>query len=134
MDAKLAIGELAKRTDTKVVTIRYYETVGLLPSPPRTKANYRVYSQAHADRLAFIRRSRALGFTLDQIRELLSLTERKTQDCRAIDDIARVHLKEVEAKVADLSRLAKELSRIVRRCRGGTIGECRIIEALQTAS
>lgn len=130
MDQPLTIGELARRTDTKVVTIRYYESIGILPRVSRSRGNYRVYRQTHLERLTFVRRARALGFTLEQIRDLLGMAEEKGRDCCAVDEIARSHLAEVERKVADLSRLAGELKRVLRQCSGGQIKDCRIIEAL----
>lgn len=130
-DFPATIGELAKVTGTKAVTIRYYEQIGLLPAPKRTSGNYRAYERAHLERLSFIRRCRYLGFTLDQVRELLGLASQEDQDCRRVDRIAAQHLASVEEKIADLDRLAAELRRISSRCRGGgRIAECRIIEAL----
>jgi Cu(I)-responsive transcriptional regulator len=131
MDASaLTIGDLAKAAETKPVTIRYYEQVGLLPSPPRTGGNYRAYGRGHLNRLRFIRRCRELGFTLEQVRELLALAEQGERDCGAVDRIALEHLKAVERKITDLERLAEELRRISTQCQGGTIAACRIIEAL----
>ncbi len=126
----LSIGDLARATDTKVVTIRYYEKIGLLPAPPRTAANYRAFDGRHRDRLHFIRRCRDLGFTLDQVRELLSLSAQTDDECAAVDRIAVEHLAAIERKIGDLQRLAGELRRISRCCQGGRIGDCRIIEAL----
>lgn len=125
-----SIGDLSKATDTKVVSIRYYEKVGLLPAPPRTAANYRAYDSGHMRRLRFIRRCRELGFTLEQVREMLSLSERKDQNCAVVDRITVEHLAEVEDKIADLQRLATELRRLSTCCKGGRVAECRIIEAL----
>lgn len=130
-DSGLAIGDLARATETKVVTIRYYEKVGLLPPPRRTAGNYRAYEPAHLDRLRFIRRCRDLGFTLDQVRDLLRLSSEEDRDCAEVDRIAAQHLAAVEAKIADLARLAEELRRIGSLCRGGRrIADCRIVEAL----
>lgn len=126
----MSIGELAAATGTKVVTIRYYEKVGLLAAPPRSAGNYRLYEEVHRERLGFIRRCRALGFTLDEVRELLAIAADTERDCSAVDRVASGHLADVERKIADLERLAAELRRITESCRGGTIGECRIIEAL----
>lgn len=126
-----SIGDLAKATGTKVVTIRYYEQAGLLPAPRRTAGNYRAYDVDHLHRLRFIRRCRDLGFSVGQVRALLTLTEQGERDCHAIDQIAQEHLTAVERKIADLQRLADELRRISRQCQGnGRIAECRIIEAL----
>lgn len=127
----LTIGTLAKETAMKVVTIRYYETIGLLPPPGRTAGNYRAYETGHLDRLRFIRRCRDLGFTLDQVRDLLRLSSDEDRDCAEVDRIAAAHLAETERKIADLRRLADELRRISGLCQGGgRIGDCRITEAL----
>lgn len=128
--ARLNIGRLASATGTKVVTVRYYEKIGLLPAPARTAAGYRVYAAAHLDRLRFIRRARDLGFTLEEVRALLALAARREDECAGVDRIAAQHLADVEAKIADLERLAGELRRLIRCCEGGRIAECRIIEAL----
>jgi Cu(I)-responsive transcriptional regulator len=126
----LTIGDLSKATGTKVETIRFYERMGLLPAPERTQGNYRAYSPEHLGRLSFTRRARDLGFTLDQVRELLGLSDQKDRSCDAVDAIAREHLADVERKIADLHALQRHLSTIISRCRQGTIADCRIIEAL----
>lgn len=126
----LAIGDLATTTGTKVETIRYYERIGLLPAPSRTSGNYRAYAPEHLARLSFIRRARALGFPLEQVRALLGLADDKNQDCAAVDVIARRHLAEVDRKIADLTALRRELRDVIGQCDHGTIAECRIIEAL----
>lgn len=127
---QLAIGALAKETNTKVPTIRYYERIGLLPAAARTGSNYRSYSPAQVGRLTFIRRARALGFSLTQIRKLLSLSDQRYHSCEAVDAIAREHLAEVDDKIADLAALRRELDSIISKCGHGSIAECRIIEAL----
>ncbi len=124
------IGALGRLTGTNVETIRYYERIGLLPAPPRTAGNYRAYGEAHARRLAFIRRARGLGFHLDTIRALLDIADRPDQSCGTVDTLARAQIAEVEAKIADLTRLRDELARVADQCRGGRVGDCRIIEAL----
>ena len=106
----LSIGELGKATGTKVETIRYYERIGLLPEPSRTVGNYRAYGAAELGRLSFIRRARDLGFPLDQVRALLSLSDDRTRDCATVDALARDHLADVERKIADLTALGQELS------------------------
>jgi DNA-binding transcriptional MerR regulator len=131
IDGQVSIGELAKVTSTKVVTIRYYERIGLLASPPRTSSNYRAYDREQVARLRFIRKCRDLGFALDQVRDLLRLSSRKEQDCTEVDRLAAAHLAAVESKIADLKRLATELRRLNNCCQGGgRIADCRIIEAL----
>lgn len=130
MDRRFSIGELAKATGTKVETIRYYERIGLLPAPARTGGNYRAYAAEHLGRLSFVRRARDLGFSLDQVRELLGLADQKDRSCEAVDEIAREHLAEVDRKIADLGALRRELDNLIGQCRCGTIADCRIIEAL----
>jgi Cu(I)-responsive transcriptional regulator len=128
---RISIGDLAKGTGTKVVTVRYYEQIGLLPAPSRTAGNYRTYSNEHMRRLRFIRRCRDLGFRLDQIRDLLRLSSQKDEECAEVDRITTQHLIEIEQKISDLKRLAKELRRLNNCCQGnGIIADCRIIEAL----
>ncbi|HVJ53748.1 MAG TPA: helix-turn-helix domain-containing protein [Aliidongia sp.] len=131
---RLAIGDLAKATGTKVETVRYYERIGLLPEPGRTAGNYRSYDDGDLGRLSFIRRARDLGFSLDQVRELLGLADQRDRSCEAVDVIARQHLAEVERKIADLNALRDELADILGRCRHGTVAECRIIETLAPAA
>lgn len=81
------IGDMGKATGTKIETIRYYEKIGLLPKPARTTSNYRDYGQAELGRLSFIRRARDLGFSLDQVRALLSISGDRSCDCAGIDQI-----------------------------------------------
>ncbi|QUT07587.1 helix-turn-helix domain-containing protein [Sphingobium phenoxybenzoativorans] len=124
------IGNLGKATNTKVETIRYYERIGLLAKPDRTGGNYRAYGQDALARLSFIRRARDLGFSLDQVRELLSLSSQDQRDCRSVDAIANSHLAEIDRKLADLAALRRELSAVIALCDGGTIAECQILDAL----
>ena len=130
MGQRFSIGELGMATETKVVTIRYYERIGLLPEPLRTSGNYREYSPEHLNRLSFIRRARDLGFSLSQVRGLLSLADQGERPCEAVDAIAREHLAQVDRKIADLAALRRELDSIIGQCGHGTVAECRIIEAL----
>jgi Cu(I)-responsive transcriptional regulator len=135
MDDKsgLSIGDLAKATGTKVETVRWYEKVGILPAPARTAGNYRAYGPDHLSRLSFVRRGRDLGFSLDEVRALLELADQKDRDCGEVDAIARQHLANIERKIADLTALATELKSVIGQCRGGTVSECRMIEALAPA-
>ncbi len=130
MPDRLSIGALAKATGTKVETVRWYERVGLLPPPARTAGRYRSYGAAHLGRLSFVRRARDLGFTLDQVRDLLLLADQRDRSCEEVDGIACAHLAEVERKIADLEALRRELADLIGQCRHGTVAECRIIEAL----
>jgi DNA-binding transcriptional MerR regulator len=117
---RLTIGDLAKATATKVETVRYYERIGLLPAPARTSGNYRAYGPDHLGRLSFVRRARDLGFSIEQVRELLGLADDLERPYEAVDAIAREHLREVERKIADLMALRSELDGLVGRCRRGT--------------
>ncbi|RWU18271.1 MerR family transcriptional regulator [Pseudomonas alkylphenolica] len=128
------VGQLAKATDTKAVTIRYYEQQGLLPSATRTPAGYRLYTEVERDRLLFIRRSRGLGFSLDDVRELLGLADRKAHSCAAVDAKVEHQLAQVRERIRDLQGLENELTRLIACCQGGVIEECRIIESLSNRS
>lgn len=124
------IGELARAAGTKVETVRYYETIGLLGAPGRSEANYRVYDETALGRLSFIRRARALGFPIEEVRQLLDLSDDRGRSCGAVDELARAHLAAVDQKISDLQRLRHELGSLLDQCRVGTIAQCRVIEAL----
>jgi DNA-binding transcriptional MerR regulator len=131
---EIGIGDLARATGCKVQTIRYYEEIGLMPEPMRTAGNQRRYDQRHADRLAFIRHSRDLGFPLDAIRQLLALADHPEQSCESVDAIARVQLADVERRMGRLRALKTELERMLAQCVGGKVRDCRVIEALSDKS
>jgi DNA-binding transcriptional MerR regulator len=134
MRRELNIGGLSRETGVKVVTIRFYERIGVLAAPPRTAGNYRVYSQEHVRRLHFVRRCRDLGFSLNQIVDFLQLSSETSSSCAKVCHIAELHLKDVEGKLADLKRLASQLRRITSSCNGTRpMSECRIIAALSAA-
>jgi Cu(I)-responsive transcriptional regulator len=126
----MKIGELSRATGAKVETIRFYERLGLLAAPERTAGNYRAYELVHLSRLSFIRRARDLGFTLDQVRDLLDLADDRNRSCAGVDAIATSHLAAVDRKIADLQALRGELDRVIGSCRQGTVADCRIIETL----
>ena len=128
----MRISELAQRSGTLPVTIRYYEQVALIPPPPRSPSGYRQYSGEHLKRLQFLRRCRDLGFSIAEIRSLLSLAERRSQSCRTVTRLAADHLKGVRAKMADLKHLERALSALVASCSGGRVAECRILESLNS--
>ena len=92
--------------------------------------NYRAYGTSHLERLSFARRARNLGFSLEQVRELLRLADDRDKSCEAVDRVAREHLDEVERKIADLEAPRRELRDLIRQCRHGTVAECRILGAL----
>jgi DNA-binding transcriptional MerR regulator len=124
------IGELSRRTQVKVPTIRYYEQVGLLPEPSRTEGKQRRYGQTEVSRLNFIRHARELGFEVEAIRELLAMSEKPDQSCEEADRIARRHMAEVDRRIGQLMALRTELQRMVDECGHGRVGECRVIQVL----
>lgn len=127
---KFTVGQLARITDTKTVTIRYYEQLGLLPTASRNASGYRQYTEAERDRLLFIRRSRALGFSLDDIRQLLGFSDHRQASCAAVYAKVAEQLEQVRLRIRDLHGLEQELQRLLSCCHGGVIEECRIIESL----
>lgn len=129
MKTQFTIGKLATATGVNIETIRYYERAGLIAPPARTNGNYRAYGEADIARLRFIKRTRDLGFTLEQVRALLSISNDRERDCGTVDAIAISHLTEVDRKIADLMALRRELADAVASCDGGTVAECRILEA-----
>lgn len=129
MKTQFTIGKLATATGVNIETIRYYERAGLIAPPVRTDGNYRAYAQTDVTRLRFIKRTRDLGFSLAQVRALLSISGEREQDCGTVDAIAIEHLTEVDRKIADLKLLRRELADAVASCEGGTVAECRILEA-----
>ncbi len=124
------IGHVARSAGCTVQAVRYYEQSGLLPRPERSNGNQRLYGNAEIRRLTFIRHARELGFTLDAIRDLLSLSDSPEQSCEAADAIARAQLVEVERRIENLKALKIELRRMVAQCSGGRISDCRVIEVL----
>ncbi|OEJ64954.1 MerR family transcriptional regulator [Magnetovibrio blakemorei] len=126
------IGHMAAASGCNVQTVRYYEQIGILPAADRTAGNQRLYDQNHVDRARFVRRSRELGFSLDQIRQLLKLSDDPDQPCDEVDAIVLAHLDAVDEKIARLKQFRKELSRMASDCAGGKVSQCRIISALAT--
>lgn len=110
MIMNVSIGEASKASGVKVPTIRYYEQIGLLPSPPRTDGNRRLYDRQDVQRLLFIRHARDLGFEVDAIRTLLDLQDNPDQSCSAADAIARARLSDVEHRIAKLLSLKPNCS------------------------
>jgi MerR family mercuric resistance operon transcriptional regulator len=126
----LPIGELSKRSGVKIETIRYYERVKMLPAPPRSANGRRVYGMMDLRILAFIRRSRELGFSLDDIRALLRLGGPAKASCREVREIAAHHLEDIRAKLDDLKKLERLLARTVARCSGKTAPDCPVLDIL----
>jgi MerR family mercuric resistance operon transcriptional regulator len=124
------IGALSKGSGVKIETIRFYERIGILPKPPRSMGGHRVYGQDQLKRLTFVRRSRDLGFSLDEIRDLLQLVDGARYSCAEVKGITLNHLADVRRKLADLRRLERTLADVASKCRGGRVPECPVIDAL----
>lgn len=134
MNARLSIGLVARRTGATVPTIRYYEEIGLLPPASRTESGQRSFDTATVRRIAFIRRCRDFGFSIDQVRELVGLVDQPDRPCLEVRDIAVVHLQQVRRKLDELKALEASLNAFVcsceSACAGGAALDCTILEEL----
>jgi len=128
---RMKISDASAASGCHLETIRYYERVGLLPKPGRTASGYRQYSQGDVERLRFVTRGRDLGFSIEEIRSLLQLAENPALSCDEVDRIARQHLHDIQARIADLQRMARELERTMGACDVGLRGQCTILETLR---
>jgi Cd(II)/Pb(II)-responsive transcriptional regulator len=129
------IGELARRAEVPVETIRFYEREGLLPEPRRSSGNFRLYSEAHRERLIFIRQCRALDMTLDEIGRLLLLKDNPKMSCEQVNALLDAHIAHVAGRMAELRRLKSDLEMLRQRC--GSIrsaGECEILARLSSGT
>ena len=127
----MRIGEVAALSGCHIETIRYYERMGLLPRPKRAASGYRQYTPQDVERLTFVTRGRALGFSLQEIEELIALAEDAQLNCADVDRLARKHLADIEDKRRALARMSRELKGVIGRCVGGTRAACRILETLR---
>lgn len=125
-------GELAKRAGCNLETIRYYEKIGLMAAAPRDESGYRAYDENLARQLRFILRARELGFTIEQIRGLLALTEGGHQTCAEVKARTEEHLADIRKKIADLRRMTRILDDLAAKCVGGQTSDCAILDALST--
>lgn len=130
----LSIGQLAAATKVNLETVRYYERIGLMPSPARTGGGHRAYDPTHVQRLAFIRHARALGFGIEDIRALLTLAAPGHRSCAEVRDIASAHLSEVRIKLAHLTRLERILSDTIHQCSGVPTPACPVLDMLDAAT
>ena len=126
----MPIGELSRRIGVHIETIRYYEKIKMLPTPGRTGGGHRVYGPQQARILAFIRRGRELGFTLDEIRALLDLGGPGQASCADVRAIAKRDLEDIRAKINDLTKLERLLGRTVARCSGRKVPDCPVLDIL----
>jgi MerR family transcriptional regulator, mercuric resistance operon regulatory protein len=133
-EERLSIGALSERTGCSVETIRYYERIGLLPAPPRTEGGQRSYTDAHVRRLAFALRVRGLDFPLTGVRELLRFAEGAAPDPAAVREMTSAHLQQVQAKIAELQRIAYQLETLLKAGSGGDSAVDPIIESLRAST
>src|SRR5215467_10978770 len=130
LERGLSIGELSMATGVNIETIRYYERVGVISHPPRTRSGRRVYTPENRRQLSFVRRARELGFSLDEIRTMLALGGARRLSCGEVKRLALTHLDDIRQRIGDLRRLETTLATTVRRCRGGTAPECPLLDDL----
>jgi len=127
----ITIGELAKEADIGVETIRFYERQGLITAPPRTASNYRIYPEEEISRLRFIKRAKMLGFTLNEIKDLLALSHDPQATRADIKDRTVAKIADVNRKIDDLVRIKQALVHLTAECDGhGPLDGCPILEAL----
>lgn len=131
----MRIGVLASNSDTSIDTIRYYEREGLLAAPRRRASGYRDYDATALERLRFIRQAKHLGFSLEDIRELLSLSEDRERGVRGVKQRAQARLAVVEERLAQLQRMQEGLQQLIDSCPGhGPLEQCPILKALSVAA
>ncbi len=123
-------GPLANEAGTNIETVRYYEKIGLMPPPRRSESGYRLYGEAARRRLRFILRGRELGFSIEELRSLLSLVDGGDYTCGEVREMTVAQLHRVRSKIGDLRRLERTLADMAAQCEGGVIPECPVIDAL----
>lgn len=128
------IGEAAKSSGVSAKMIRHYESVGLFPEAIRTESGYRQYTDKDVSTLRFIRQSRDLGFSLEQIRELLGLWQNRRRSSRQVRALAQAHLEELNSKLRELQEMKATLEHLVHCCHGDDRPDCPIIETLQSTA
>jgi Hg(II)-responsive transcriptional regulator len=131
MSHLLTIGKLAKKADVSIDSIRFYERRGLIAEPTRTESNYRVYPLEAAGRLKFIKKAQKLGFSLDEIQELLNLSHDPVASKADVKVKTEEKIEDIRGKIQDLSRMLMALEQLGKSCDGhGPIAECPILKAL----
>ncbi len=124
------IGVVSKKTGVNIETIRYYEKIGVMPKPSRSTGGNRVYNEQQVKRLSFIRRTRELGFSLDEIRELLRLVDENTYTCAEVATLSQKHLDDVKAKIKDLRKIERHMKDMLSQCSREKVPDCAIIDVL----
>ena len=128
---RLTVGQLAREAGINSESVRFYESQGLLPEPPRSAGGYRVYSQDSLLRIRFIKRAQDLGFSLKEIRELLSLSEDTASDCAEVRALAQTKVEEIAQKIQALQSMKRALSELASSCPGsGSVASCSILESI----
>lgn len=130
MSTVMNIGEAAKASGVSAKMIRHYESLGLFPEATRTEAGYRQYGEKDLNTLRFIRHSRDLGFSLEQIRELLGLWQDRRRPSRQVKALAQAHIQELDAKLQELQAMKATLAHLVHCCHGDDRPDCPIIDTL----
>ena len=130
-DERLTIGKVAIQADCNIETIRYYEKENLLSPPHRTEGGHRLYTTEMVKRLVFIRRCRELGFSMQEIRQLLSVVDGEQVSCEHVKQISDLHLSDIRSKIADLRKMERSLKELSGQCSGEDVPECPIIDVLQ---
>ena len=127
-------GELARRAGCNIETARYNERIGLMPNPPRSENGFRSYEERHLTRLTFIRRARELGFTLEEVQDLLRLVDGGHYTCAQVQELALRHTDDIQRKINDLHRMQRALKEMSAQCSGEEVPKCPIIEILSETS
>ena len=130
----LTIGDVAKQAQVNIETLRYYERRGIVPKPPRTRSNYRIYPEETVRRVRFIKHAQELGFSLKEIKELLSLRATRGTTCLDVRQRATTKIKEIDQKILSLQAMQDTLHKLVQQCaaRSGSLSECPILESFDS--
>lgn len=128
------IGDVAKQAQVNIETLRYYERQGIVPKPPRTRSNYRLYPEDTVRRVRFVKKAQELGFSLNEIKELLSLRATRGATCLDVRRQAATKIKQIDDKILSLQAMRNALQELVRQCaaRRGSLSECAILESLDS--
>lgn len=127
---RFTIGVMARKTGCNIETIRYYEKAGVIPHPARSEGGHRLYGTGHLKRLAFVMKARVLGFTLSEVKALLRLVDERDSSCAEVREVAASHLRDVQAKLADLRVMASVLKEMVVSCDKEKSTDCPLIERM----
>lgn len=124
------IGEAAKASGINSKLIRHYESIGLIAKATRSESGYRIYSETDINILIFVKRARGLGFSMKEIKKLVSLWKNKSRTSAVVKSLALTHLKELETKIAELESMAKTLRHLAKCCHGDNRPDCPILDEL----